>query len=425
MRGKLTRRQIDRLENVLMAVLACTAIFLVGQTNLFQAFAGQGGEQGGAAYSPLRTTELPQSNPVAVMVQNDQGRSGLRFDETAVDRVYDQGLEALLYYSLDRMEKLKKSSEEAWQQAVSQEDIWVCYDYLYNVPFTSASGEEGKARLFLVAFRNGQADMLYGFDQETGQYWESKVGTEGLALPDSAQGLVPNGVCFAFEEPNLAELLPGYMMVADGAPSCLTYTAANPLEMLDEVGRRTMLETAGFNLQAVSIYESADGTVVREGSDTIRIQQDGSVIYHGSESGEARYEADSTEELDLREKAEEILELLAGGKTGAARFLCQGAEEQTDGTVILTYSYLLEGACVSLGEHGWAARFRFQGDALTSFEINFRRYEATEIPDAVPPERQAAAAAEVQGYTGNELQLCYWDDSSGMTQALWVVREAG
>lgn len=422
MRGKLSRRQIDRLENILMAVLACTAIFLVGQTNLFQAFAGQGG-QGGRSYAAARTTELPAS-PVAVMVQNDQGRCGIRYDQLQVERLYDQGLRQLLLQTLDRMEKPKKSSQEAWQQAITQGEQWVCYDYLYNIPFSSATGQEGTARLFLVVFRNGQADALYGYDQVSGEYWTSQVGTSGLALPAQVQVLGPNQVHFAFEDPELTDMLPGYMMVNADGPACRMYHASNPLAGLDETGVRAMLETAGFNLQAVSIYQSADGTVVREGSDTIRIQQDGSIIYHGSESGEARYEAESAEELDLRKEAEEILALLTAEKTGEARFLCQGSEEQTDGTVILTYSYLLQGSRVSLGENGWAARFRFQGDALVSFEILFRQYTATETASAVPPERQAAAAAEAQGYGGKELQLCHRDDGSGVTQALWTVREA-
>ncbi len=424
MRGKLNRRQIDRLENILIAVLACSAIFLVGQTNIFQAFVGQGSGQE-SAYSAVQATELPGQKPVAVTVKNDLGRCGLRCDQANVDRIYDQGLRDLLFHTLDRMEKPKKSSQEAWQQAVLQSENWVCYDFLYNVPFGSASGEEGSARLFLITFRNGQADALYGMDQASGEYWISHVGASGLAMPASVQSLGPNQVRFAFELESLSGLLPGYMMVDDQGPSCRIYTASNPLAGLDESGIRTMLETAGFNLQAVSIYESADGTVVREGSDTIRIQQDGSVIYHGSESGEARYEAGSPEELDLRKQAEEVLKLLTEERIGQGRFLCQGAEEQSDGTVILSYSYLLDGVRVSLGENGWAARFRFQGEALISFEIIFRQYEATDTPCAVPPERQAAAAAEVQGQTGKELQLCHRDDGSGLTRVLWTVREAG
>jgi hypothetical protein len=357
------------------------------------------------------------------MVRNDMGRCGLRYNQGGVDALYSQGLKDLLFHAVDRMEKPKKSSQEDWQQAITESENWICYDYLYNIPFASAAGQEGEARLFLVSFRNGQADALYGFDQKAGEYWVSQVETSGLTMPAQAQVLKPNQVRFAFEDPELASLLPGHMMTDRVAPSFRVYASSNPLAGMDETGIRAVLETAGFNLQAVSIYESADGTVVREGSDTIRIQQDGSVIYHGSESGEARYEAASTEELDLREQAENVLELLAAGRTGQAWFLCQGAEEQPDGTVILTYSYLLEGAQVSLGENGWAARFRFQGEALISFDIIFRQYAVTETPSAVPPERQAAAAAEAQGQMGKELQLCHRDDGSGLTKALWTVRE--
>lgn len=426
MRGKLTRRQIDRMENILIAILACTALFLFGQTNMFQTITGQGaGQESTAAYSGVRTTELPQSPPAALMVQNDLGRWGVRYDQADVDRLYGGGLEDLLCHALDKMERPKPSDQEAWQQAVTQGETWVCYDFLYNIPFVSAGGQEGEARLFLVTLKGGQAEDLYCYDQETGEYWVSRVGTSGLTMPALAQALSPNQARFVFEVPDLAELLPGYMMILEQAPSCLVYTASNPLAGMDQAGLEPLLETAGFNLQAVSIYETADSTVVREGADTIRIQQDGTVLYHGSESGEARYRADTQREVDLRSKAEELLGVLVGERAGQGQFFCQKAQEQADGRVALSYCYLLDGVCVSLGERGWAAQFVFRGEDLISFEIAFRAYEATETPCAIPPERQAAAAAEAQGYGGKELQLCHRDDGSGQTTALWTARENG
>ena len=163
--------------------------------------------------------------------------------------------------------------------------------------------------------------------------------------------------------------------------------------------------------------------MVREGADTLRIQQDGTVIYHGSESGEARYRARSSWEGDLRAQAEELLDRLVGQGAGEARFFCQGAEEETDGRVVLTYCYQLNGVGVSLYEKGGAARFAFRGEDLLSFELTFRHYEVTEASCAVPPERQAAAAAEAQGHGGKELQLYHRDDGTGQTRALWTARE--
>ena len=424
MRGKLTRRQIDRIENILIAVLACTAIFLAGETNIFQAFAGQGaGQDSSASYSGIQTTEIPDTAPVALMVQNDLGRWGVRYDQDQVDQLYRTGLKDLLVHSLDRMERPRSSSQEAWQQAVTQEDAWVCYDFQHSIPYVSAAGPQGDGRIFLVTLRGGQAESLYAFDPDTEEYWVSKIGTAGLAMPAAAQELAPNEAMFAFEHQELAEALPGHMMVLPEAPACLVYNAENPLEGLDQAGLESLLETAGFNLQAVSIYESADSTVVREGADTLRIQQDGTVIYHGSESGEARYRARSSWEGDLRAQAEELLDRLVGQGAGEARFFCQGAEEETDGRVVLTYCYQLNGVSVSLNEKGGAARFAFRGEDLLSFELTFRHYEVTEASCAVPPERQAAAAAEAQGHGGKELQLYHRDDGTGQTRALWTARE--
>lgn len=424
MRGKLTRRQIDRLENILIALLSCTAIFLVSQTNLFQEFVGQRtGQDSTASYSGVQTTELPEVSPVALMIQNDNGRWGIRYDQDGVDRLYDNGLEDLLYHAMDRMERPKTIDQGAWQQAVTQADAWICYDFQCDIPFVSAAGREGACRMFLVTLKGGQADSLYCFDQEHGEYWVSRVGTSGLTMPVAAQSLTPNGARFAFEDPNLAETLPGYMMIQQTAPTCLVYTHSNPLAELEQAGLDSTVEKVGFNLQAVSVYESADSTVIREGADTIRIQRDGTVIFHGSESGDARYQALSPWEGDLRACAEEILEQLVGDTAGQGRFFCQSVQEQSDGGMVLTYCYQLDGVCVSLMENGWAAQFIFRGEDLLSFEVVFRRYEATETLCPVPPERQAAAAAAAQGQAGKELQLYHRDDGSGQTRALWTARE--
>ena len=106
--------------------------------------------------------------------------------------------------------------------------------------------------------------------------------------------------------------------------------------------------------------------------------------------------------------------------------LCQNIGTLADGSVELTFCYLLDGAKVQLWEEGWAARFVFQGADLTSYEICLRQYQKTEESCAILPETQAAAAAETMGQKGKELQLCYRDDSSSdQISASWTVREPG
>ncbi len=46
MRRKLSRREIDRLENLLILLLVCLALFLIHRTGMFQSVTEQGAEQG-------------------------------------------------------------------------------------------------------------------------------------------------------------------------------------------------------------------------------------------------------------------------------------------------------------------------------------------------------------------------------------------
>lgn len=425
MMHKLSRRRIDQIENILIALLTCTALFLVGKTGMFQTVTGQETGQGGSiAFSGVQDTELSRGTPVRLMTQTVLGRYGVQYDQTAADDLYHSGLDDLLTQTLAAMDDPRTVSQETWQQAIALGENWVYYDFLYNVSFDSKGEEEG--RLFLVAAKNGKAEEIYYYNQETGEYYTGRVKDAEIVLPTVLDRLTPTGGQFAFEVESLAGSLPAYMMILPQVPSCSVYQVTNPLAELDGTTQEDLLEKLDFNIRASAIYESADSTVIREGADTLRIQKDGTVSFHGSDSGDARYQALSQGHTDLQAKAEEILDEVMGGIPSEGRMLCQNIGTLADGSVELTFCYLLDGAKVQLWEEGWAARFVFQGADLTSYEICLRQYQKTEESCAILPETQAAAAAETMGQKGKELQLCYRDDgSSDQISASWTVREPG
>lgn len=424
MMEKLSRKRLDRIENILIALLTCTALFLVGKTGLFQAVTGPENGQGGAiAFSGFQGMVLSRETPVGMMTQTAQGRYGVHYDQQAADDLYHSGLDEVLIQSLAAMDDPKPVSQEAWQQAITQAESWVCYDFLYNVAFDSSQREQ-EGRIFLVTAKDGRVEETYYYNQETGEYAGGRLRDGEIPLPEVLDRLTPNGGQFAFEVEGLT--LPACMMILPQAPACRVYQVSNPLADLDGAARDGLLEKLDFNIRASSVYESADGTVIREGTDTLRLQKDGMVSFHGSDSGDVRYRALSPGHTDLRIKAEEILDQILADIPGDGRMCCQSVEVLDDGSVELTFCCLLDGAEVRLWKEGWAARFVFRGMDLSSFEICLRQYQATETTCAVLPVRQAAAAAEAMGQAGKELQLCYRDDGSGdRLSAVWVVREPG
>ena len=425
MMHKLSRRRIDQIENILIALLACTALFLVGKTGMFQAVTGaENGQGGGIASSGFQGMVLSREMPVRLMTQTSLGRYGVQYDQTAADDLYHSGLDDLLIQTLVAMDDPKTVSQEDWQQAVTQGEGWIYYDFLYNVSFDSKREREG--RLFLILAKNGRVEEIYYYNQETEEYYAGRIKEAELSLPKVLNRLTPNDGQFAFEVESLAESLPGYMMILPQTPSCQVYQVTNPLAQLDGATRENLLEKLDFNTRASSVYESADSTVIREGMDTLRLQKDGTVSFHGSDSGDARYQALSQRHTDLQIKAEEILDQIMLDMPGEIQMRCQDVETLADGSVELTFCYLLDGAKVQLWKEGWAARFVFQGANLTSFEICLRQYQGTEKSCAILPETQAAAAAAAMGQKGKELQLCYRDDgSSDEISAGWTVREPG
>lgn len=89
------------------------------------------------------------------------------------------------------------------------------------VSFTSQSSRgEGEARSFLITARNGRADALYYYNEETGDYYMAQLREASLVLPALLEDLVPNGGQFAFENSSLADTLAPYMMLLPQPPLC-------------------------------------------------------------------------------------------------------------------------------------------------------------------------------------------------------------
>lgn len=97
MRRKLSRREIDRLENLLILLLVCLALFLIHRTGMFQSVTEQGSGTGDESlFAGVQDTALSRGTPVRLMVQNGTGRYGVQYDQTTVNRLYHDGLNDLL-----------------------------------------------------------------------------------------------------------------------------------------------------------------------------------------------------------------------------------------------------------------------------------------------------------------------------------------
>lgn len=425
MRRQLERRTVNRIENLLIVLLVCLALVLIHYTGIFQTITGQGTGTGSEAlFTGVQDTALSRGTPVRLLIQTFAGRYGVQYDQETVDYLYEDGLDDLLTQSVDAMESVKACSQEAWQQAITQGGTWVYYDFLYDVAFTGQSSRgEGAARRFLITTRGGRADAVYYYNEQSEEYYMGHLRDSSLQLPASLEDLTPNEGHFAFEDEELADRLAPDMLLLSQPALCPVYAVSNPLADWASEDRQALLETLDFSLRTAAIYETADGTVIQEGLDTLRIQKNGKLTFHAAESGSARFQALSAREKDLQIKAEEILAAVTQGRLGQGRMLCQSIESLADGSVELTFCCLLNGTQVQLKEEGWSARFTFEGSDLTGFTIYLREYDLTEQSRGVLLESQAVAAATAMGQTGKELQLYYPDTGGATLTAGWSIRE--
>lgn len=419
------KRNRARLENAAIVVLAVIALLLAGRTGMLQntlpALGGGQTVEGGYSVGPA--IALTGQPPVRLMLQTREGRFGVEYDQGAVDRLCGQGMTELLDHSLRAMEPPASISEEVWQQALTGGEGWAFYDYLDNILFNQQDRTgAGAGRFFLVTVRGGQADSVLFYNENERAFFSGKV-RESVPFPAAAEEEAPNGARFAFEDQSVAQTLSPYMMVLNDPPICPVYAASDPILDLDGAGWEELLERLDFNVKAVSPYNTATGSVIREGADTLRVLNDGTLQYHNSENGEFRYQALSGRERDLQSKAEEILDRATAPVRGPARFYCRSIRTLGDGQIELVFHYLLDGARVQMWGEGWAARFLFRDNGVTAYTILMRSYEATAQTAPLMPARQAAAAASAMGRRGAELQVAYQDMGEALVSASWTVRE--
>ena len=257
---KLGSRGIDRLENLIIVALVCLALFLIPRSGLSENVTGQGTGTGTESLvSGVQDTALSRGTPTRMVVQTGQGRFGIQYDQSQTEGLYRDGFDQLLLAAVEAMDTVTSATREDWQSALGQTGSWVYYDFLYNVSFTSQNSRgEGAGRLFLLTSRGGRVDTIYYYNDETQDYYQGQL-RETLTLPRSLEVLSPNGARFAFEVPEVAQLLWANMVLLPQAALCPVYLAANPLAAMDESGRQALLETMDFNLRTAAVYEAADG----------------------------------------------------------------------------------------------------------------------------------------------------------------------
>ncbi|MGN8967500.1 hypothetical protein [Intestinimonas sp. HCP28S3_D6] len=450
MGNEKNRSLIEWGKNVLIVLLALSALYLLGRTQLYV----DGAASGGHLLSGLKSIfseEEPVSpsqvlgdwsqgtlpRPVRMVVLTAQGSAGIQYDNTALDSLFLEFTNPLAD-ALTGAGAPEQVSEEEFQAALSAQRPGIYLDLLGRVPLANLTAwlSGGRAvntdltqsvrRMLLTLDEDGRV-MLYFIDENTGNCYVSETASDlAQRLERFVAGVSPNGASFAFQSGEAYASLAPYTLLGGGVPPQPDrFSVANPVPITDgeeDYGDafEALVRSLSFQPQSMS-YRSRDGVTIQEGSEKLRFSNSGQVTYEAAERSDPRFPlqglSQNPTEWELVGSAWAFVERVfqtssASSLCGDARLYVQGLEETEDGVAVLI-GYQLDGAAVLVGQLGYAARIEISDGAITGFQLQLRKYTYLQQGPQVLPELQATAALEAQKAQGSELLLYYYDDLRG------------
>lgn len=430
-RRKPWRTAVEFGKDVLIVVLACSAIWLVSNEGLLQRVSLAGEERPQiTGQQETVTGQTDAARPMRITVTLRDGevleRCVVQYDEAAVDDVF-QRVAGILMETLSSVGAPETVSRWEWERALAQTPGF-CFDFQGEMPLSVLSGwlnveqelpEVFVRRLLLTVW--GDSVALYYCDpaQDSWQRCTTQV-VSPVQLENALEGLSANGAYYAFESETTSGMAPDTVLVPEPG-SMPVYTAANPV-----AGGRSalegLMEDLDFNLTGCVFYSAADEEVARLGSDTVRLSTEGVLEYHADEDGAQQFPVTTipgeSELFSVVESCRKLLQQGVNGRCGQGRMYLSGVEQTAQGWK-LEFEYSLNGAGVTI-KTGPAAQFTVRDGCITGFTIRLRSYSVGEERQLILPPVQAAAAMSALALEGRELQLMYRDGGEERVVPNWT-----
>lgn len=408
------RRLIEWGKNILILLLAVSAVWLVTLTPLVQdsgladLFSAREDRDGDGGAVVLGTA----AHPSRMAVMGTAGRYGVQYDRETVDDLFAR-TGPLLGECLTSAGEPETITETRWRVYLTQKSIY--FDFDRGIPLSALGswfhpeGEctlTGTARRILLAGGEDDRVLLCWQDEGDGQFYAC---TTELSLSLHLEPLVAseesNGARFAFESGELASLLQPYTLVTDVGGS-VVYTGENPLSAEgEEEALLKVLSFGGDNSVPVS-----GGTAYLEGSARLEVGEDGIVTYNDGHEQKYPVTAQNGDPTvaELIEAARQLAEQTIGERCGDARLYLESVRETEEGWLV-RFGYRLNGSAVWLYEDGWAAQVLIREGCVSEFTLRFRAYTATEEETLLLPMDRAAVILPGLMEELGELVLQYRD----------------
>lgn len=414
------RRLLEWGKDALIVALSLSAVYLLSMTPLLQ---DSGvlellSPKESPAPGAFTATQGGAMLPARLVISAEGGRCGVQYDKTQLEELFSP-LGALLGDALASAGEARPMTEAQWRQYLTGTGIY--FDFAGDVPLSAlehwlqgpgTAGLDGAARRVLLCAGQGDQVLLCWQDADTGQFFFCPTAlTQALHLNPATAAVTSNSAYFAFENPDLSQLLSPYTLVTEVAQQGVCYAVSNPLP---GGGTSAVLDALAFNGQ--NHAPVSGGEVYLDGGDRLVVSTNGTVTYRAA--WVERYPAGSTL-ADAVDKARALAEGTLGALCGEARLYLVSARE-SQGTLCLRFGYLLGGCPVYLGGEGWAAEFWVTDGYITQFTLHFRSYAPNGEHTLLLPIDKAAAMLPSISQERRELIIQYRDGGGPSVSPQWA-----
>ena len=415
---------LDRLQNLAIAVLSLSFLFLLVQTPLF----GDAGDttiastvrgwftdrQTSAAEEPDSLTAL--TVPVRIVQTNDFIRSGLDALTTA-----DDAFETVGSFLGEAV------SENTFLSALDGSGLY--FAFACDLPLEVLSARLGvqsptarqlDVRRCLLGLDGEDTATLYLQDTKQGVYRFS-TAVSAASVKDYLESQDDGNADFARSLGEGYTSLSPYTLVFDSVSVRRELSAANALS---DYPSEELLRRAEFNPHTKDRYVESSGTeVVIEGQRKLYLHPDGMLSYSGgaAEDGSlfavAAADAAHISRAELCAAARGLIGALTQSRIGDAALFLSGIASDDDGATVF-FDYMAGGTPIRFADGSHAAEVRIEGQSITAFSLRLRRYTLTERDSLLLP--LALSRAIAQRYPGCELTVAYIDSYGESVGASWI-----
>ncbi len=415
----------ERIKTGLIVLLSASAVFMLVRIAVYYdivimpSFGAAAEESVSADGDGRGYAQCARPLVAAVTALNGQ-RYGVRYDETAVEELYER-YSAALAEALGSAGTPEQVDYDEWEQALSAPGVY--FDFLYAQPLGVLASWLGVQAQSEVSEHTAARICLSVSDDEVWLYYIR--AKDGLAYKCSTLSTLStlsadfpyNGAQFVLETEGNDGVDP-YTLIVGGSIELAAVNVSNPFRL--GIDTAAIMENFGLNSFIARPYTEADGTEVYvDGDATLRLSPDGTVTFR--QSGGGLLPVDSVALVDVIDAAYDLADRVSAQYRGDSELMLSSVTYSEDEeSFSIVFEYVSNGLTIRLPGGVPAAEITVSGGNITACEFLLREYTDGEETVSPLPEKQAIAMITADG--GGEPLLCLIDDGSRV-QPGWIVFE--